>query len=491
MALQAEVLPPRYANPERIGHGGMGDIYAAEDRQLGRKVAIKVLAERFASDANVRERFKREALTAARLSGDPHIVTIYDVGEWNGRPFIVMELLPGGTLADRLRRGAVPGPQALDWLEQAAGAIDAAHAKGIVHRDVKPANLLFNARGQVVVGDFGIARVLDETTGGMTATGTILGTSGYLSPEQARGEEATAASDIYSLGVVAYELLTGKRPFQRPTATAEAAAHIHEPIPPATGLARDLPREVDAVFDRALAKDPARRHETARELVEDLRTALAAGEQLTEIVPPAARTATAPRATIQPPPRRRVPLLLPGLVALLALAGGIVAAVALSRDDGERTTRVAPREVTRTFTAPGTTRVRVRTVFQTVTSPPPPPPTPPPAAPTPPPATPPASPPSSPADGHGLNDRGYALQQQGRYAEALPLLQQAVVALRGVGERDNDPYEAYANYNLGYTLLQLGRCDEALEPLRRSDELQDRPELDRALRQAEECAERE
>ena len=490
MSVSAHVLPPRYAGPERVGRGGMGDIYVAEDRQLGRRVAIKVLAERFASDASVRERFTREALTAARLSGHPHIVTIFDVGEWNGHPFIVMEYLPGGTVAERARKGGVPPAQALVWLEQAAEALDAAHDEGIVHRDVKPANLLFNARGEVTVADFGIARVLDETTGGMTATGTILGTSGYLSPEQARGEEATAASDIYSLAVVAYELLTGSRPFQRSTATAEAAAHIHEPVPSASAIASSLPREIDDVFARALAKDPAERHETARELVEDLRAALAAGEQITEaIAAPAARTAPVGRTVAATVPPRRRPAggawLLPALVGVLALAGGILAAALLAGGGDEPERRVAPRIVTRTFTAPGTTRIRERTVFETVTTPPeeeeePEPPPPPPPA-----TTPPPSPPVA-ADGHTLNDQGYALQQQGRYDEALPLLQQAVVKLRGVGPAD--PYEAYANYNLGYTLIQLGRCREALGPLRRSDQLQDRPELDQAIRQAEACA---
>ncbi|HEX2046007.1 MAG TPA: serine/threonine-protein kinase, partial [Gaiellaceae bacterium] len=182
------VLPERYLEPRLVGAGGMGEIYAARDRELNRQVAVKVLDERFAGDEDLRRRFQREALTAARLSTYPHVVTIFDVGEWRGRPFIVMEYLPGGTLADRAREEGSDRRRVLGWLAQAAAALDAAHAEGIVHRDVKPANLLFDARGELQVADFGIARAIDDTTGGMTAAGTVLGTAGYLSPEQARGE---------------------------------------------------------------------------------------------------------------------------------------------------------------------------------------------------------------------------------------------------------------------------------------------------------------
>ena len=165
-----------------------------------------MLADRYAADVGIRERFKREALAAARLSGEPGAITIFDVGEWEGRPFIVMEYLAGGSLEDRLRRdGAQPPARALAWLEQAAAALDAAHRHGIVHRDVKPANLLLNERGELRVADFGIASAAGMDS--MTLTGTVLGTAGYLSPEQAQGERATPASDLYALAVVAYELL--------------------------------------------------------------------------------------------------------------------------------------------------------------------------------------------------------------------------------------------------------------------------------------------
>ena len=151
------ILPPRYRDPSPIGFGGMGEILRAEDSELGRTVAIKVLAERFARDPSLRQRFTREALAAARLSGDPSTVTIYDVGEWQGRPFIVMEYVGGGSLEDRLRAGRRRPSEALDWLEQAASALDAAHAKGVVHRDVKPGNLLLTSGGALRVADFGIA----------------------------------------------------------------------------------------------------------------------------------------------------------------------------------------------------------------------------------------------------------------------------------------------------------------------------------------------
>jgi serine/threonine protein kinase len=207
MPVPTHTLPPRYRDPEHIGSGGMGEIFRATDQELGRVVAVKVLAERYAQDDALRRRFKREALAAARLSGNPNIVTIFDVDEYNGRPLIVMEYLSGGSLEDRTRTFCPPA-QVLDWLDDAASALDAAHDAGVVHRDVKPGNLIRDGRGNVQVADFGIA-----TASGMesfTQAGTILGTAGYLSPEQARGERASAASDRYSLAVVAWELLTGR-----------------------------------------------------------------------------------------------------------------------------------------------------------------------------------------------------------------------------------------------------------------------------------------
>jgi serine/threonine protein kinase len=154
VAVETDILPARYQSPRQIGRGGMGEIYLATDSALGRPVAVKMLAERYADDDAVRGRFTREALAAARLSSEAHIVTIFDVGEWNGRPFLVMEYLPGGSLEDVVRRGPQPPGEVLEWLEQAAVALDAAHDAGVVHRDVKPANLLVDAGGQVHVADF-------------------------------------------------------------------------------------------------------------------------------------------------------------------------------------------------------------------------------------------------------------------------------------------------------------------------------------------------
>ena len=234
------ILPPRYEHPERIARGGMGEIYRAEDSHLARTVAVKVLSERYADNEATRGRFTREGLAAARLSKAPSTITIFDVGEHEGRPYIVMEYLAGGSLADRLtREGAQPLGRALDWLGQTAAALDAAHASGIVHRDVKPANLLLDDDDRVKVADFGVASAADLAS--FTEAGTVVGTAGYLAPEQARGETATPASDRYALAVVAFELLTGVRPFERESSTAEAMAHVSAPIPPASAHNPELP----------------------------------------------------------------------------------------------------------------------------------------------------------------------------------------------------------------------------------------------------------
>src|SRR3954449_12634411 len=246
MTVRDGILPERYTGPQAVGHGGMGEIFRATDTSLGRAVAIKVLDDRYAQDANVRARFTREALAAARLSGNPNIVTIYDVGEHAERPFIVMEYLGGGSLEERLRDGGpVPVRQALEWLEQAANALDAAHREGVVHRDVKPANLLLDRTGRIHVADFGIASAAGMDS--LTQTGTVLGTASYLAPEQAKGERATPASDRYALGVVAFELLAGRRPFEADSVAAEALAHVTGDVPPVSEVAPALPRELDAV----------------------------------------------------------------------------------------------------------------------------------------------------------------------------------------------------------------------------------------------------
>ena len=458
MAVETELLPPRYRSPRRIGRGAMGDIYLATDELLGREVAVKVLADHYAADEGIRERFKRESLAAARLSGEPGAVTIFDVGDWEGRPFIVMEHLSGGSLEDRLRReGAQPPGRALGWLEQAAGALDAAHRHGIVHRDVKPANLLLNERDEVTVADFGIASSAGMDS--MTLTGTVLGTAGYLSPEQAEGQRSTPASDLSALAVVAYALLSGERPFERESPTAEAAAHVNAPVPSISARCKNLPHEIDQVFQRALAKDPRQRHRSAREFVAELRDALF-------------RSAGATRE-LAPSPQRRRPARVLVPVGLLLLAGAIGAAVAAIVTSGGSS---APQVVTRTVTGPGgTTTVRQTVTHQTTAAakpPPPPPPPPPPTAVT--------------GGGHSLNDQGYSRIQAGDYAGAVPLLQSAVQQLRGLGP--SDPYEAFANYNLGYALYRLGRCDEAVPYLQRADQLEpQRHEPRQLLQRAERC----
>jgi len=451
VAAPTGILPDRYDAPRLVGSGGMGEIYVAHDRKLDRIVAVKLLAERLSEDPDLRVRFRREALAAARLSGEPHVVTIFDVGEHEGRPFTVMEHLSGGTLAGRAGGGAVDPEQALTWLAQAAEALDAAHGRGIVHRDVKPANLLFDSSDRLQVVDFGIARVIDETAG-MTAPGTVLGTAGYLAPEQAQGRETTAASDRYALAVVAYELLTGRRPFERESATAEAAAHIHEIVPPPSEQAA-LPEAVDAVFARALAKSPVHRFPTAAAFVDALAEAL--------------HGPTSPPPEAPPPTQRRSAAPVAALVAgvLLLTVVGVGAALLAFRDDppppAAATERTTPAQPTTTAPPPTTT------VAQTA-APPPPPPAPTNAV--------------SVEQAAELNDEAFALMQDGRWQEALPLLERAVPALRGTYS-DDFLYEAYAEYNLGRTLVELDRCNEAVPHLERSRELQrNRPEIRDALR---------
>jgi tetratricopeptide (TPR) repeat protein len=287
-----------------------------------------------------------------------------------------------------------------------------------------------------------------------TQAGTILGTAGYLSPEQARGERAGAASDRYALAIVAWELLAGRRPFQADSPTAEAAAHVTAPIPSLHEANRAVPATVDPVFRRALAKTPRDRYATAAEFVGDLRRALHEDAGDTWIERPAPATAA---TTVQPGGGSR--WWIPALVALL-VAAGILAAVLYSRGgDNATTTQAGPRTIVKTVTSQGTT------VHQTVTA-----------------APPPASTTSSGASGSALNDAGYAKIQAGDLAGALPLLEQAVAKLSGTGSTT----EAYAAYNLAYTRYRLGNCTDVVTLLDRSESIQGaRKEIDRLRKAAE------
>jgi eukaryotic-like serine/threonine-protein kinase len=450
----------------------MGEVYRATDSVLGRVVAVKVLAERHARNEDIRARFKREALAAAQLSGQRNVVTVFDVGEHDGRPFIVMEYLEGGSVHERLRGGPVHPPRALSWLGEAAGALDAAHARGIVHRDVKPANLLLDSGDSVHVSDFGIASAAGLDT--LTLPGTVLGTAGYLSPEQARGESATPASDRYALGVVAFELLTGRRPFAAETPVTEAFAHLNAEVPSAEQIEPTLPAGVDEVLQRALAKDPGDRPATSRDLVAELREACDAAT--TTLVQPPRTPSTAVRPPSPPPPPPpakptryehglRRPAYLLGALALLAAGIVTAALVAVVGDDpGSRSNAQSTTAAQPPSPAPE----------------PPPTPEPPPPAPEPPPPSP---PPSSAAD---LNDDGFALMQSGNFSDALPLFEQAVASLAGSGTLA----EAYASYNLAYTRFALGSCDGVVSLLDRSEQVQgERKEIDRLRRDADrECS---
>ncbi|MGH3132405.1 MAG: serine/threonine-protein kinase [Gaiellaceae bacterium] len=449
MAIASQALPKRYSSATLIARGGMGEVYRATDTVLERKVAVKLLSQRHASEPEVRARFRREALAAARLSGTPHLITVFDVGEYRKQPYLVMEFLDGGSVDDRLREGPVPPGQALEWLAQAGQALDRAHAQGVVHRDVKPANLLLDRHGSICVTDFGIASTTGFDT--LTLPGTVLGTAGYLSPEQARGEPATAASDRYGLGVVAFELLTGRRPFEGETAATEALAHVTAPVPSAERLQPGLPDGVDEVLERALAKDPRARPATCAELVADLRDAFTNAAAAPTVVAPGASTVPT-RTTHRSSPRLHPKLLLAaGLLLLAGLAGA--ALLGALRDDASEQGASAPAAPTTPATPSETT-----------------------------------SPPTTSArtDGSALNDEGFALMQQGDFERALPLLARAVQALR----RSGSLTEAYASYNLAYTRFALERCDGVLGLLDRSERIQgERRDIDALRRDWEQrCA---
>jgi eukaryotic-like serine/threonine-protein kinase len=311
----------RYLLGEFLGGGGMGEVYLAHDEVLDRDVALKVLRSRYAGDEEFAERFRREARSAAGLS-HPNIVQVYDRGETeDGTSYIAMEYVPGGTLKERMeRRGPFGAGETAAVGAQIADALGAAHEQGVIHRDIKPQNVLVSASGDLKVTDFGIARAASAVTS--SASGAIFGTAGYISPEQAMGEPVGPASDLYSLGVILYEMLTGELPFTADNSIAVCMKHVTEPLRPPKRVNPEIPEGMDAVVATLLAKRPADRYAGAAELMTDL-------ERVQEGLPPVLALGAmtqplgeAPAATLRRVARRRKSRALAvAAVAMFALLG--------------------------------------------------------------------------------------------------------------------------------------------------------------------------
>lgn len=277
---------------ELIGEGGMARVYRARQRHLERHVAVKVLPPYYAADPAFIKRFKQEAQAMARLA-HPNIIIIHDAGEEQGHLFILMEYIGGGNLRDQMERQPLPPREIVRIVHDVASALDYAHERQIIHRDVKPVNVLLDTNGRVVLSDFGVAKML-ESSRAVTRTGAGVGTPEYMSPEQCRGAMVDARSDIYALGVMVYELLTGRTPFEADSYTALAHSHIYEPVPPPSRLNPRISPAVQSVVLKALEKDPAERFQKAGEMAFALEQAFAAQAPL----PPSQRRATSGRVPV-------------------------------------------------------------------------------------------------------------------------------------------------------------------------------------------------
>lgn len=365
--MAGDVIAGRYRLLEPLGRGAMSSVWLAEDPELQRQVAVKMLAP--AAD---RARFEREARTVAGLS-DPYIGALYDYGTHDGRPFMVLEYLSGGSLEDRLKNGRPLGDVETQRIAtEIATGLAHAHARGLVHRDLKPANVLFDSEGRAKIVDFGIARLGDAGT--LTEAGTVLGTAAYISPEQASGLTATPASDVYSFGIILFRMLTGRLPFVADNAMELVRMNRDDPAPKVAEVRRDAPPGLAWTADAALAKDPAARPRDGAALVAAL-----SDDGTAETLAATAETRVLP----VPPPARRhrsSRVLLPALaIAIVLLAGGAALALALTHTSsgGSNTNGSLPRlnlpSVSATHTETGatspTTATRPTTSRTTTTAP--------------------------------------------------------------------------------------------------------------------------
>jgi eukaryotic-like serine/threonine-protein kinase len=349
----------RYRVEDLLGRGGMASVYLARDAELERPVAVKVLAEHLADQRDSHDRFLREARLAAQLS-HPNIVQVFDVGEENGRPFIVMECVAGSTLADELKeRGRLAPEEVADLALQICGGLEHAHAAGLVHRDIKPQNLLLRSDGTVKIADFGIARAAESTR--LTQMGSVLGTAAYLAPEQALGEEVTASADIYSLGCVLYELLRGRTPYVFKTLPELVVKHRQEEIEPLREVRSEIPERLEAAIMHALARNPDYRPESAAAFAEELTSAspdpptrplpTSTGTAATEVLASPTQAATRPlrapaqeRSRGRPAPRFRFDRRLLLVLVVLAVAAAVVIALAVgTSDNGSRGSQLSSR----------------------------------------------------------------------------------------------------------------------------------------------------
>jgi eukaryotic-like serine/threonine-protein kinase len=323
-----ETIAGRYDVEELVGHGGMSSVYRARDSLLERHVALKILHERYSADDGFVERFKREARLVAQLQ-HPNIVTVIDRGEEGGRQYIIFEYVEGENLKEYVvRKGRLDVAEALEVAAEVARALAFAHENGLIHRDVKPQNVLLNGDGRAKVTDFGIARTLDVD--GMTQTGTVLGTSNYIAPEQASGQRVDTQSDVYALGVVLYELIAGDVPFPGESFIAVAMKHMHEPAPNLLDVRKDVPLRVAAAVDRALEKDPEQRFPSMDAFAAELEACLAelesGGGEATMVIPARQRAKHGPHKKMS-----RWPIAL-ALLALLAIAAIVVGFLTLGGD---------------------------------------------------------------------------------------------------------------------------------------------------------------
>ena len=381
------LLAGRYELGEPLGQGATSSVFVALDRRLGRTVAIKVLVTGFTEDG--RERFLREARAAARVS-HPNVVVVYDAGIDGGRLYLAMELVKGGDLASTLAtRAPLPMPEAVGIADRMLAALTALHGAGIVHRDVKPANVLLTSDGDVKLTDFGIARLDDTST--LTAEGSVLGTPAYLPPEQAQGERPTPAGDLYSLGVVCFEMLAGAPPFGTGPAASVALAHVNSPLPSLRERRPEVPAALAEVVERALAKRPEDRWPTARAMQAALTPAFAAdpaaltqridqtermkGMVARPVPAPSARPPAAAPVVLAPrpsgSPRRRLLVLAGGAVAALAIGLGVAAASRGDEDGGAGLGVVATDETAAPTTTPTTAASLATTAAATTTTVPP------------------------------------------------------------------------------------------------------------------------